>query len=108
MCLPARTFVVAFRLLPSWRSCQFNPLYADFLKVLYGIPQGVNFALAIGTRMNVSPKGGRKVDAMGNIRSGVKVRVRTIACLFAVLLILGVAGYEYSISAEQKDTGGKK
>ena len=40
--------------------------------------------------------------------SGLKALARTTACLFAVLLIMGVGGNEYSISGEQKDTGGKK
>jgi ketosteroid isomerase-like protein len=45
---------------------------------------------------------------MGTIISAWKVRGSILACLFAVLLIMWITGNQYSLSGEQKDTGGKK
>ena len=48
------------------------------------------------------------MDKGNNIRSGLRVLVRTLACLFVVVLLQGVTANEQSISGEQKDTDGKK
>ena len=48
------------------------------------------------------------MDKGNNIRSGLRVLVRTLACLFAVLLLQGCTGNEESISGEPPTMGGKK